>query len=87
MKPLKGRLWIGTHRENEKEGDLNRRGGDRSTMRHYKKGRAGVKLRSWTEIGSDGDVSLAPYIPKGMTGDDDDDNSYKESHDCCNNNK
>jgi hypothetical protein len=30
-----------------------------------------VKLRSWPEIGSDGDVS-APYVPKGMTGDDDD---------------
>jgi hypothetical protein len=31
-----------------------------------------VKLRSWPEIGSDGDVSLAPDVPKGMTGDDDD---------------
>ena len=34
MKPLKGRLWIGTHRGNRGEGDLNRRGEDRSTMRH-----------------------------------------------------
>jgi len=24
-----------------------------------------VKLRSWTEIGSDGDVLLTPYVPKG----------------------
>jgi hypothetical protein len=31
---LKERLWIGTHRDNRKEGGLNRRGGDRSTMRH-----------------------------------------------------
>jgi hypothetical protein len=36
-------------------------------------GRAGVKLRSWPEIGSDGDVLLAPYDPEGITGDDDDD--------------
>jgi hypothetical protein len=32
-----------------------------------------MKLRSWPEIGSDGDVSLTPYVPNGMTGDDDDD--------------
>jgi hypothetical protein len=31
-----------------------------------------VKLRSWPEIGSDGDVLLEPYVPKGITGDDGD---------------
>jgi len=31
---LKERLWIGTHRDNGKEGDLNRRGGDQSITRH-----------------------------------------------------
>jgi hypothetical protein len=31
---LKERLWIGTHRDNGKEEDLNRRGGDRSTTRY-----------------------------------------------------
>jgi hypothetical protein len=31
-----------------------------------------VKLRSWPEIGSEGNVLLAPYVPKGITGDDDD---------------
>ena len=36
-------------------------------------GRAGVKLSSWPEIGSDGDVLLTPYVPKGITGYDDDD--------------
>ena len=30
-----------------------------------KRGRAGVKLRSWPEIGSDGDVLLTPYVPEG----------------------
>jgi hypothetical protein len=34
MIPLKERFWIGTHRDNGKEGGLNRRGGDRSTTRH-----------------------------------------------------
>jgi hypothetical protein len=29
MKPLKGRFWIGSHRGNGREGDLNRRGGPR----------------------------------------------------------
>jgi len=24
-----------------------------------------VKLRSWPEIGSDGDVLLTPYVPEG----------------------
>ena len=63
--------------DNGKERGLNRRGGDRSTTRHYEKERAGVKLSSWPEIGSDGDVLLTPYVPKGITGyaaaDDDDD--------------
>jgi len=31
-----------------------------------------VKLSSWPEIGSDGDVLLMPYVPKGTTGYDDD---------------
>jgi hypothetical protein len=36
-----------------------------------------VKLSSWPEIGSDGDVLLTPYVPKGITGyDDDDDDIY-----------
>ena len=72
---LKGRFWIGTHRDNGKERGLNRRGGDWSTTRHWEKERAGVKLSSWLEIGSDGDVLLTPYVPKGITGyyDDDDD--------------
>jgi hypothetical protein len=42
MKPLKERSWTGTHRGKGEEGDLSRRGEDRSTMRHQKKGRAGV---------------------------------------------
>jgi hypothetical protein len=45
------RSWIGTHRDNGKEGGLSRRGGDRSTARHWEKERAGVKLNSWPEIG------------------------------------
>jgi hypothetical protein len=73
MIPLKERFWIGTHRDNGKEGGLKRRGGDRSTTRHQGKERAGVKLSSWPEIGSDGDVLLTPYVPKGITGYDDDD--------------
>jgi len=37
-----------------------------------------VKLNSWPETGSDGDVLLTPYVPKGITGyDDDDDDVYK----------
>jgi len=32
-----------------------------------------VKLSSWPEIGSDGDVLLMRYVPKGITGYDDDD--------------
>jgi hypothetical protein len=32
-----------------------------------------VKLNRWPEIGSDGYVLLTPYVPKGMTGYDDDD--------------
>jgi len=64
MNPLKGMLRIGTHRGNGGEGDLDRCGGDRSTTRHQKKGRAGVKLRSWPERGSDGNVLLMPCVPK-----------------------
>ena len=45
----------------------------RSTARHWEKERAGVKLNSWLEIGSDGYVLLTPYLPKGITGYDDDD--------------
>jgi hypothetical protein len=39
-----------------------------------------VKLNSWPEIGSDGDVLWMPYVPKGITGydDDDDDDWPKE---------
>jgi hypothetical protein len=73
MIPLKESFWIGTHRDKGKEGGLNRRGGDRSTTRHYEKERAGVKLSSWPEIGSDGGVLLTPYGPEGITGYDDDD--------------
>jgi hypothetical protein len=32
-----------------------------------------VKLSSWSEIGSDGNVLLTPCGPKGITGYDDDD--------------
>jgi len=32
-----------------------------------------VKLSSLPEIGSDGDVLLTPYVPKGIRGYDDDD--------------
>ena len=32
-----------------------------------------MKLSSWPEIGSDGDVLFTPYVPKGITGYDDDD--------------
>jgi predicted ArsR family transcriptional regulator len=42
-----------------------------STTRHLEKERAGVKLSSWPEIGSDGDILLMPYVPKGITGYDD----------------
>jgi hypothetical protein len=34
------------------------------------------KLSSWPEIGSDGDVLLTPYGPKGITGYDDDEYIY-----------
>ena len=70
MIPLKERSWIGIHRD--KEGGLSRHEGDRSTARHWEKERAGVKLNSWPEIGPDGDVLLTPYVPKGITGYDDD---------------
>jgi len=52
------------HREKGKggRGGLDIRGEELSTMRHYKKGRAGVKLRGWPEIGQDGGVLLAPNV-------------------------
>jgi hypothetical protein len=56
MKPLKERPWIGIQRRKGIEGDLNRRGEDRPTMRQQNKGRAGAKLRGWPKIGSDGDI-------------------------------
>ena len=36
-----------------------------------------MKLSSWPEIGSDGDVLLTPYVPKGITGHDDDDDDVR----------
>ena len=36
-----------------------------------------MKLSSWPKIGSDGDVLLMPYVPKGITGYDDDDDVYQ----------
>jgi hypothetical protein len=38
-------------------------------------GRAGVKLRGWPEIGPDGGVLLTPYVPYGITGNDDDESA------------
>ena len=76
MIPLKVRSWIGIHRDNGKEGGLSRRG-DRSTARHWEKETAGVTLNSWPEIGSDGDVLLMPYVPKGKAGYDDNDDTYR----------
>jgi hypothetical protein len=35
-----------------------------------------VKLNSWPEIGSDGDVLLTPCVPKGITGYDDECENY-----------
>jgi len=32
-----------------------------------------MKLNSWLETGLDGDILLTPYVPKGITGYDDDD--------------
>jgi hypothetical protein len=63
MKTLKERPWIGTRRGKGGEGDLSRRGEDRSTMRHQKKGRGREKLRGWPEIGPDGDSLLTLYVP------------------------
>ena len=68
MIALKERSWIGIHRDNGKEGGLSRRGGDWSTVRHEERERAGVKLNSWPETGSDGNILLTPYVPKGITG-------------------
>ena len=39
-----------------------------------------MKLSSWPEIGSDGDVLLMPYVPKGITGYDDDDETISSRH-------
>jgi len=36
-------------------------------------GKSWGEVSSWPEIGSDGDVLLTPYVPKGITGHDDDD--------------
>lgn len=45
------------------EADLDINGEEPSTVRHYKMGRAGTRLRGWLEIGPDGGVSLTSYIP------------------------
>jgi len=42
-----------------------------------------VKLSSWPEIGSDGDVLLTPYVPKGITGYDDDDDDDDDVDEIC----
>jgi len=60
---LKERTWIGTRKGKGEEGDLDIRGEELSTMRRLKKGRTGVKLRGWPEIGPDGGVLLTPYVP------------------------
>jgi len=62
MKPLKERPWIGICKAKGGEGDLDICGKELSTMRHQK-GRAGVKLRGWLEIGPDCGVLLTPYVP------------------------
>ena len=36
-----------------------------------------MKLSSWPEIGSDSDVLLTPYVRKGITGYDDDDDDQE----------
>jgi hypothetical protein len=43
-----------------------------------------VKLNSWPEIGSDSDILLTPYVPKGITGYDDDDEKIGGSLECHN---
>jgi hypothetical protein len=63
MKLLKERPWTGTRRGKGREGDLNRCGEDRSTMRQQKKERAGAKSRGWPDIGPDGDILLMPHVP------------------------
>jgi len=63
MKSPIERPWIGTRRGKGGEGDLHIRGAELSTMRHYKKGRAGMKLRGWPEIGPDGGILLTTYLP------------------------
>jgi hypothetical protein len=61
VKPLKERPWIGT-RQGKGGGDLDISGEELSAVRHWEKGRAGVKLRGWPEIGPDGGVLLTPYV-------------------------
>jgi len=63
MKPSKERPWIGTCRGKGGEGDLDIRGKELSTLRHEKKGRAGMKLRGWPKTQPGGGVLLMPYIP------------------------
>ena len=72
MKPSNERPWIGTHKGKGGR-DLDIRGEELSTVWLWKKGRAGVKLRGWPEIGPDGGVLLTPCVPLGITGIDDDD--------------
>jgi len=38
-----------------------------------------MKLNSWLETGLDGDVFLTPYVPKGITGYDDDDDFWNRT--------
>jgi hypothetical protein len=42
-----------------------------------------VKLSSWPEIGLDGDILLTPYVPKGITGYDDDDDFTSRHYGNC----
>jgi hypothetical protein len=63
MKLLKERPWTRIRRGKGREGDLNRRGKDRSTMRQQKKGRARAKSRAWPETGPDDNILLTPYVP------------------------
>ena len=44
MKPLEERPWNGTRMGKGGQGDLDIRDEELSTMRRYKKGRAGLKL-------------------------------------------
>jgi len=74
MKPSKERPWIGNRTGKGGEGDLDIRGEELSTMMHYKKGRSGLKLRGWPEIGPGGGL-LTNYCPlRNNRNCDDDDN-------------